>query len=98
MRVRILETTISAILDSQKAMLESQKVILATLAIDPDTNQPFATPSPNAATSNSTPQTIPNFDAQSVNREKEDDGEAGVVADGEDEGEEEGGLVRKTLF
>ncbi|CAN8307420.1 unnamed protein product [Cochlearia groenlandica] len=72
-------------------------------------NQPFLTPSPNAATSISTPQTSPNFAGQSVNdeegdaREKEDDGEVGVVADGEGDGEDDGdenggGLVPKTLF
>ncbi|CAN8319007.1 unnamed protein product [Cochlearia groenlandica] len=90
MRMETFETTVSTI-------LESQKVILTTLGINHETNQPFATPSPHVAASNSTPQTSPNLTAQSVNRElrgreegdareKEDDGEVGHVLAVEDDG------------
>ncbi|CAN8289792.1 unnamed protein product [Cochlearia groenlandica] len=51
-----------------KAMLESQKVLLATLGIDPETNLPFSTRSPYETASNTTPQRSPGV-TPSVNRE-----------------------------
>ncbi|CAN8255284.1 unnamed protein product [Cochlearia groenlandica] len=68
MRVGSLESNVQAILASQSLMLASQKAILDHLGINPQPNNPYATPSPHAAASNTTPNTSPEF-APSVNRE-----------------------------